>query len=295
MKFTSLVLVVTVVAGMNAANAQPTDSPASTNSVFSIFGKRPNNLANASSNANDDPATWSVTDEISLEQATKRFRKFFPPGPGRRIVEAPFHGWFLVEMNGEPGSLFNADVSLIGIGPAWHRRTNGKLVALNENEKSTVLATLRNSIRPEAIVPAWQNDSSAKTGATNFLFTAPNCPACLQLESMLKTSGSSLEPRVAMIPSLLGGGPASYNFFAAIMCSEDPAAMLKKAFLDRGRGAYAIPPNCTRGAWGETLWVTFFPSTTENGKVPSFFSKDGNRVVIADGLTIKKLNTSLAR
>jgi hypothetical protein len=275
------------------------------NKLFSgIITKQNTSVPKAKDNA-DDPLQWSATDKLTVEQAQTRFRKFFPMQGSDKFLDAPFEGWYFVVRNGDLAMIFNADITTMGLYNSWHFRRNNKLVPLDEMQMKAVFAELRQQVRPDAVIPAWQNNSQRNGASFNIVFTAPNCPACLQLDSQLNRLGAAVTSNIVFVPQILSSDRNfQKSFSASILCAPNPQAAFGAAFAERGRGSYVSPQGCTKEFWPALMAMAFYPGNSslvnfQSGvSVPAVFSAAGKRITNAQWgsglLTAKEVNSALS-
>ncbi len=225
-----------------------------------------------------DPSKWTAEDELTVAQAKQRFEMVFGNSLGMTFTESPLTGWFVGEGRSGGLSLFNADVTVIGMGDQWRTRKGRQLGNLPLTEVSLLRQSMTKLVRPDALVPSWQNESNSKSGAVNVVFTAPNCPACQALDANLTSHGASISGRIGFVPGWLGD-PRD-NFYTSVICSSNPQQTLKTAFAQKGRIRLEIPAGCSKRTWGTILANVFFPS--QSGKLllsyPSIFDTQGEKL-----------------
>lgn len=242
-----------------------------------------------------DPLKWTAQDELTASQAKQRFEMVFSSNPEMTFAESPLSGWFVSEDRSGGLSLFNADITLIGMGDSWKIRRGRQLGNLPLAEARMLRQSMTKLVRPDALVPSWQNESNSKSGAMNVIFTAPNCPACQALDSNLTNAGTSIVGRIGFVPGLLGGSQA--NFYTSVICSADPQQTFKTAFAQKGRIRLEVPTGCSKRTWGTILENIFFPS--EFGKLtfsyPSIFNAQGQKIVNVTWTSSAEANRALSR
>lgn len=225
-----------------------------------------------------DPSKWTARDELTVAQAKQRFEMVFGSSSGTTFAESPLIGWFVGEDRSGGLSLFNADITVIGMGDQWKTRKGRQLGNLPLADMSLLRQSMTKLVRPEALVPSWQNDSNSKSGAVNVVFTAPNCPACQVLDANLTNHGASISGRIGFVPGWLGH--SRDDFYTSVICSSDPQQTLKAAFAQKGRIRLEIPAGCAKRTWGTILENVFFP--LQSGKLllsyPSIFDAQGEKL-----------------
>jgi len=215
--------------------------------------------ANVPANAPADAAINTPIDAAQARQILIEMGYAFRDA-GSRTIEAPVRGFWL---HGNPNRhqvpvLISQDgrfvVRLLEHETLVLERLPGSQVrSLSPDESRGLLQNMLANLRPEALIPFGAADHR-----TPILLTAANCPACIELDHMVRPM-TDLQMRVA--PTLISrnadGGSMTYS---RIMCNRPQRQSFERSIDARGRNLPPNVPGCDLRLeyWflSELLWAT---------------------------------------
>lgn len=243
--------------GANQPNSGSSDAPLPTDSMPSAMPQ-------------------STANPISADQALRLIREVgFQVSPGDRIFEAPFEGFW---MFGNPTRrlvpiLISKDgmhVAQIG-GVVAERSLNGRFRHFTATESHALFRSILLSLKPNAGVALSQDSMVLPV-----LMTAPNCPACAQLDVVARPLGNL---PVRLIPSSIAASPLPGDVYSRIVCDSNPRQAFERAMDSRARALPSPSPTCDERvaqlAISEAFWFVAQPSGGQRF-YPALFSPEGN-------------------
>ena len=220
-----------------------------------------------------EPSAGGSMGSISADQALTIVHELYQPSPGFSIYESPFEGYW---MHGSASQdilpiLVSKDgrfVANLGIS-VTERLQRGRTRKLSANESQEFFRNVLLALKPDAAI-----DLNPAAHSSAIILTAPNCPACVQLDLMARTVGN---PSARLVPSSLTGN--SGEVYSRIMCGASPRQAFERAIDSRAR---VLPPavvgcdeRLNQLAIEELLW-RLQPGGTRRA-YPSLFTADGQK------------------
>lgn len=148
-----------------------------------------------------------------------------------KVVDSPFRGLGLVISDNLGPTYINSDASFFGLD-TWHALNplSGSHQQLPDVEAKAIRAELLSRLRWETLVgPVWGQGAARKA----LVFSAPDCPACLQMEFDLAKAGRSPAYELYYLPIMLN---KSSKVAAQIWCANDRVEGWRQAMLKRNVG-----------------------------------------------------------
>lgn len=134
------------------------------------------------------------------------------------------------------------DAMVSGNSIFWKRHQGQRQVPLTRDELDQLRTRFFTGIRTDQLLGPF-----GKGGQTVVVMTAPNCPACRNMEADLKKYASQLDVTIFYVPILLGDDQSYFG--RQVLCSPDPMKVWRDSWVRQQR---ATPtPSCLRAAHNE--------------------------------------------